>query len=136
MTVRSAEEGDVEHYIELSTLDARGQGACAFLSELHESLEHNRRIEPRGLPQLYGAFFENHGITEGSASAWAENWPIRCKRGPLSVAVGRNDPRPLWVQVSGLTLSYYDKPEVRVSLSLPLDGRSGAEHTVLPSCSR
>lgn len=112
MIVRSADEGDVEHFIELSSLDATGQGASAFLNELNESLEHNKRIEPRGLPQLYEAFFEIHGITDVDPRPWAENWPIRCKRGPLSVAIGRSDPRPLWVQVSGLVLSYYEKPEV------------------------
>jgi hypothetical protein len=119
MTIKPQEEG-IEQHIELSTLDTRGQGASDFLNELYDSLEHNRRIEPRGLKQLYQAFFESLGVEDvaGSVLSWTENWPIRYKRGHLSVAVGRNDPRPLWVQVGGLLLSFYDKPEVPPSAEM------------------
>jgi hypothetical protein len=114
-------------YISLSTLDARSPGADTFLTDLFEAIEHNRKLEQPGLRAVYEAFLASQAMEDaapaeplsvdelvGRAQSLAENWPVRYKRGLLSVAVGRDEPMPAWVQVGGLVLSCFEKPDVRV----------------------
>ncbi len=114
-------------YISLSTLDARSPGADTFLTDLSEAIERNRKLEQPGLRAVYEAFLASQAMEDaapaeplsvdelvGRAQSLAENWPVRYKRGLLSVAVGRDEPMPAWVQVGGLVLSCFEKPDVRV----------------------
>jgi hypothetical protein len=123
--VVSGAKGDTN--IELSTLDPRTSGAETLLADLYDAIEHNRRTEPVGVREIYEALLASHALEEGGGSSetltveelaskaqpLTENWPLRYKRGLLSVAVGRCEPMPMWVQVGGLVITCYDKPDVR-----------------------
>ncbi|KAL6080477.1 copper transport protein ctr1 [Balamuthia mandrillaris] len=95
LMIRSVMDDEITA-IELGSLDTMGQGASSFLKELADGIKHNKGISGPG---------------DGAKQLKMEHWPIRFKRGFLSVSVGKHEMKTMWVQIGGLILSYYDKPE-------------------------
>lgn len=114
--MQTLEEED--YSLDLSTIDPLGQRATAFLNELFESLEHNKVNSKATQEHVPQETANTSGLSSSKSTedlpSGAENWPIRYKRGVLTVVAGRNEGKAFWVHLGGLLLCFYEKLEVRL----------------------
>lgn len=80
--------------MEFSTMDSKGQNATEFLNELADMIEANKKIK-----------------IEPCCT------PVKYKRGFLAISVGKYEKKTMWVQLGGLLLSYFERPDVRLVFS-------------------
>ena len=86
-----------EQELELSSMDAKGHNAAEFLHELVETIDVNKKLKAG----------DNCRI------------PVKYKRGFLTISVGKYERKTMWVQIGGLLLSYFEKPEVSFCFVFP-----------------